>query len=125
MAKVLPFVPRSARPGARAIVPSATDVVCDAIARRVLLAFQYDGHHRVVAPYLHGTGSRGAEQLRGVQVAGTSRSGSFGTGKLWTIAKIVGLRATNEPFLPDDPSYEPDDSAMARIHCRVSLANRG
>jgi hypothetical protein len=54
-----------------------------------------------------------------VQVGGWSRSGQFGVGKLWTIAKIVGVRSTGEPFAPDDPAYKPEDTAMIRIHCRV------
>jgi hypothetical protein len=28
-------------------------------------------------------------------------------------------RTLEEAFVADDPDYEPNDSAMARIHCRV------
>ena len=98
---------------------AATSIICEAIRRRVLLEFEYGGHSRVVAPYCHGTSVRNAESLRAVQVRGSSSSGGLGFGKLWTIAKMSHLRLTNEPFTPDDPDYNPDDSAMIRIHCRV------
>lgn len=93
--------------------------ICEAIQARMLLEFDYDGHHRVVAPYCHGVTTRGVESLRAVQVGGESRSGGFGYGKLWTVAKMTNFRTTGEPFAPDDPNYNPDDSAMAEIHCRV------
>jgi hypothetical protein len=94
-------------------------LICEAIAARTLLEFGYDGHRRIVAPYLHGAGRRNVDLLRGVQVGGSSRSGQFGVGKLWTVAKMVDVRPTGETFVPDDPSYNPVDLAMIRIHCRV------
>ena len=94
-------------------------LLCDAMATRKLLAFTYDGHARVVAPYCPGFTRAGHEVLRAVQVRGSSRSGLFGSGKLWTISKMRLVRTLNEDFVADDPSYEPNDSAMARVHCRV------
>jgi hypothetical protein len=93
--------------------------ICEAIRSRVLLEFEYHGHHRVVAPYCHGTNARGAEVLRAVQVRGTSASGGFGFGKLWLVGNMRLVRATTEAFVPNDPNYNPNDSAMAQIHCRV------
>jgi hypothetical protein len=29
------------------------------------------------------------------------------------------VRTLGEDFVPDDPNYEPNDSAMTRIHCRI------
>jgi hypothetical protein len=92
--------------------------ICQGIASLRLLAFDYEGHPRVVAPYCHGF-TRGGESLRAIQVRGTSRSGRFGDGKLWTVSKMRGLRVLDEPFAPDDPNYNPDDSAMIRVHCRA------
>jgi hypothetical protein len=93
--------------------------LCVAIRGRRLLAFEYDGRARVVEPYLHGF-SRNGEALRAIQVRGSSRSGVFGAGKMWMIAKMHGVRVLEEVFVPDDPSYNPDDAAMIRIHCRVT-----
>jgi hypothetical protein len=94
-------------------------LVCEAIRTRSLLEFDYDGLRRVVAPYCHGTSARGQELLRGVQLRGESRSGGLGFGKLWLVAKIRNACARAEAFVPDDPDYNPDDRAMAEIHCRI------
>ena len=94
-------------------------LLCEAIATRKLLAFTYDGHPRVVAAYCHGFTKAGDEVLRAVQVRGTSRSGHFAGGKLWTVSKMRLVRTLEEGFVADDPDYEPNDSAMARVHCRV------
>lgn len=96
--------------------PSA---ICEAIRTRSLLEFEYDGLHRLVAPYCHGTSARGIQVLRAVQVGGVSRSGGFGFGKLWSVSKIVGPRVSDVSFVPRDPDYNPDDTAMTEIHCRV------
>jgi hypothetical protein len=97
-------------------------IICEAIASQRILVFDYAGHHRVVQPYCHGFTSSGAESLRAIQVKGGSRSGNQGDGKLWTIAMMQNLRMTLETFVADDPVYNPDDSAMVEIHCRVALA---
>ncbi len=93
--------------------------ICRAIASLTLVEFDYEGFHRIVAPYCHGETGSHAEALRAIQVGGASRSGHFGLGKLWHVAKMTDVRNTDEPFLPNDPNYNPNDSAMARIHCRV------
>ena len=94
-------------------------VICEAIRKRRLLEFEYHGKRRVVAPYCHGVSTRGTEVLRAIQVSGASSSGSMGIGKLWAIADMVALRMLDVPFMANDPKYEPDDSAMKQIHCRV------
>jgi hypothetical protein len=97
------------------------DLLCDAIRYRTLLAFEYDGHARVVAPYCHGeTGS--GEALRAVQVGGSSTSGGFGFGKLWMVVRMKNVRAVLEAFEPNDPHYNPDDTAMKTIHCRIEVS---
>jgi hypothetical protein len=95
------------------------NVICQAIRDRLLLAFDYGGHHRVVAAYCHGTNRRGVEALRAVQLRGSSSSGGFGFGKLWTVADMRNARTIDETFVADDPDYNPDDSAMRWIHCRI------
>lgn len=89
--------------------------ICDAIARRCLLAFEYNGVPRVVQPYCHGFTRTGAETMRAIEVRG--RGGAFG--KLWTVAKMQNVRLRAERFTPDDPDYNPNDSALTQIHCRV------
>lgn len=93
-------------------------LICEAIRTRRRLELDYDGLHRVVEPYCHGIGANGSELLRAVQVAGASSSAKLGFGKLWTVDKMKNVRVS-EPFTPNDPDYNPDDSAMATICCRV------
>jgi hypothetical protein len=94
-------------------------LLCQAIETRKLLAFTYEGHARVVAPYAHGYTRTGSEVLRAVQVRGSSRSGHVGGGKLWTISKMRLVRTLAESFVPNDPEYEPNDVAMLTVHCRI------
>ena len=94
-------------------------VICAAIRERRLLTFEYEGQRRIVEPYCHGFGVRGTELLRAIQVAGTSRSRGFGFGKLWRLDRMSRVELHDDSFSPDDPDYNPNDSAMARIHCRV------
>jgi hypothetical protein len=77
------------------------------------------GHPRVVAPYCHGFTRAGDEALRAVQLRGSSHSGHFASGKLWTISKMRLVRTLEERFVADDSDYEPNDSAMVRVHCCV------
>lgn len=93
-------------------------VICAAIRDCELLEFDYDGLHRVAAPYCHGFTSKG-EVLRAIQMRGDSRSRGLGFGKLWRVEKMLNVRQTGEAFVPDDPNYNPMDSAMTRIHCAV------
>lgn len=92
--------------------------ICEAIRERELLEFDYDGRHRVVAPYCHGSNAKG-EVLRAIQVEGDSRSRGMGFGKLWSVDKIQNLRRTGVAFIPNDPHYNPNDSAMVAVHCYV------
>jgi hypothetical protein len=89
--------------------------ICEAIAALRLIAFDYNGVRRLVQPYCHGFTRTGAETLRAIELGYPGRP----FGKLWTVAKIQNLRLTPDPFVPDDPDYNPHDSAMLEIHCRV------
>ena len=102
-------------------------MICEAIGGQRMLAFDYGGSHRVVQPYCHGFTRKGAETLRAVQLntdSSDSRSGGRSFGKLWTVAKMQNLRVAGETFVPDDPDYNPDDSALLEIHCCVTPARR-
>src|SRR4051794_19349504 len=98
---------------------TSASTICEAIRSRTLLEFDYGGHHRVVAPYCHGVTTKNVEVLRAIQVGGSSRTGGFGFGKLWHVEKMRNLRTSDERFIPNDPNYNPDDTAMLRIHCRI------
>ena len=95
--------------------------ICEAIGAQRMLEFDYGGYHRVVHPYCHGFTRNRAETLRAVQVSVDGRR-SFG--KLWTVAKMQNLRVAVETFAPDDPDYNPNDTALHEIHCRVKPTPR-
>ena len=96
--------------------------ICEAIGALRMLEFDYDGYHRVVRPNCPGFTRKGAETLRAVQVNAGGRSGGRGYGKLWTVAKMQNLRVAVSPFDADDPDYNPNDTALLEIHCRVKPA---
>lgn len=54
--------------------------ISEAIRRRALLQFRYNGHLRVVAPYCFGVSTRDVDSLRAVQVRGSSTSNAMGFG---------------------------------------------
>ena len=103
----------------RSIVRPSFSLICDAIRHRALLEFDYDGLHRIVQPYCHGTTGTGRESLRAIQIGGESRGRLIASGKLWTVAKMINVKLSEQTFVPNDPRYNANDTAMASIHCRV------
>jgi hypothetical protein len=99
--------------------PAATNIFCEAIRKRALLEFRYQDRLRIVAPYCFGVSTRGVEVLRAIQLRGSSASGGLGFGKLWDVSKMTSLRTLDETFVPDDPNYNPNDSGMREIYCRI------
>src|SRR4026209_1977469 len=93
--------------------------ICEAIRKRLLLEFRYGGLPRVVEPYAHGISTRGTEVLRAVQVGGSSNSGGFGYGKLWTVEEITALRITTESSPAAAPNNTPADRGIKSTHCRI------
>jgi hypothetical protein len=97
----------------------ASPIICQAIQQRRKLAFYYKGLRRIVAPYCYGFSTADAEILRAIQLGGQSTSRKYGMGKLWTVSLMSQLELIDETFGPDDPNYNPNDSAMKRIICRI------
>jgi len=85
------------------------------------LSFVYDGRTRLVEPYCYGLNRRGQGILRAVQVGDESHTVSIASGKLWLLAKIQQLSCSDQTFVADDPKYNPHDSAMTEIRCRVEI----
>jgi hypothetical protein len=95
-----------------------TSKICQAIQENRVIEFHYDGHHRKVEPYCHGTSKRGKESVRGYQVAGGSNSRSIPFWRLFTVAKIGNLSLTDETFQGNRPAYNPNDKDL-RVHCNI------
>lgn len=98
---------------------STATTLCTAIRERRLLHFDYNGLQRLVAPYCYGISTRDSEVLRAIQVGGDSSSGGFRFGKLWTVKEMQNVRLADQAFVPNDTNYNPDDSAMKQIICRI------
>lgn len=94
-------------------------LICQAIRQRRKLIFDYKGFRRIVAPYCYGISIADEEKLRAIQVGGGSNSGGYGFGKLWTVSEMSRLELSDEHFAPNDPHYNPNDSAMKRVICRI------
>jgi len=94
-------------------------LICDAIALRQLIRFNYDGGYRIVEPFCYGMGTAGNELLRAYQVEGYSKSGRPVGWKLFRVSQITGLSTTGQYFTDIRPGYNPQDSAMKTIFCRV------
>jgi hypothetical protein len=41
------------------------------------------------------------------------------------VEKMVDVKGTAESFVPDDPHYNPRDSAMVTIHCSARPTGEG
>lgn len=93
--------------------------VYQATAARRLLEFHYDGGRRTVESYCHGVNANGRDLLRAYQVSGFSRSGSPTGWRLFDLGKISGLVVLDGTVTGGRPGYNPSDSDMTMIYCRV------
>jgi hypothetical protein len=98
----------------------SSPIICQAIQQQRKLIFDYNGRRRIVAPYCYGISTRDTEVLRAIQIGGASSSGGYGFGKLWTVREMSRLELSDEHFEPNDPNYNPNDSAMKRVICCVT-----
>jgi len=94
------------------------ELICDAIARQIVLELRYHQYSRLVEPYAHGVSRVGDELLRCYQVAGGSVSGERRGWKLLRTDEIVSVHATQTSFEPR-LAYNPEDPAMQEVFCRV------
>lgn len=94
-------------------------MICDAISKREIIQFFYDGGLRIVEPHCHGISTAGNEVLRGYQSEGFSESGKPVEWKLFDVSKISSLSNTGKIFTQNRPYYNPQDKGMKIIHCHV------
>ena len=87
--------------------------MCQAIAGRRLLRFEYHGRTRLVVPCTHGVLDTGNEALRAHEIAAPR------LGKLFLLGSMVGVEVCAEGFDVPPSGYRRDDSAMAWVHCQL------
>lgn len=94
-------------------------ILCNAINSHLVLTFYYNGGYRTVEPFCYGRSGTGKDVLRGYQTSGYSESGDPLGWRLFDVSKISSLTVTEENFVRTRPGYNPNDSAMGQIYCRV------
>lgn len=95
------------------------NLICEAITQRSVIRFDYSGGSRDVEPFCHGTSRTGNELLRGYQVGGYSESGNPIGWKIFSVEQMGQIKILEKTFSGSRPQYNPNDSVMAMIHCRV------
>jgi hypothetical protein len=93
--------------------------ICEAIKKKAVIQFNYEGKLRIVEPQCHGISTAGKEVIRGFQTGGQSRSRGLAAEKLFELSKISDLKETGETFLTPGPHYNPRDKAMVYVHCHL------
>ena len=95
-------------------------VICSAIESRGVIRFYYKGGTRLVEPFCYGLHkSTGNEVLRGYQIGGYSVSGEPVGWRLYQLNKITNLVITDKIFSGIREHYNPNDSTMKTIICRI------
>lgn len=93
--------------------------ICEAIEKREIIKFYYDGGSRIVEPFCYGENSRGNIVLRGYQIGGYSTSGESEGWKLFKEDEMVDVSLYGKKFTQIRPHYNPNDKGMVRIICNV------
>jgi len=89
-------------------------IICAAIQARQTLTLSYKGSQRTVEPHLLGYDSDGDLTLSAWQVTGTNPGW-----RDFHVAKASGLSKAGGNFAGPRPGYNPNDSTLQRIVCRL------
>lgn len=93
--------------------------LCQAIARRSLIMFQYADLIRVVEPHRFGINSAGNEMLSGWLLAGYSRSDPQGGWRNYLMTDIHDFQLLDAPFASARPGYAAEDTRMREVYCQL------
>lgn len=91
------------------------ELICEAIAKRSCISFFYTGSQRTAEPHIVGYDHAGDVTLSAWQISG-------GSGEGWRdfhVSKISGIALIGTPFSGPRPGYNPQDSTLSRIICRL------
>jgi len=91
--------------------------ICEAIAGRRLIRFDYHGHSRVVEPHTFGLIGGGRRAVCGYQVEGSSLSGSVSGWKTFHLDGMTRLELLDRTFVRPRPGYRKGDRGFRRIFC--------
>ena len=93
--------------------------ICDAIAAKRLVVFQYDGCERVVEPRLCGQNTAGHDALLAWFVRGYSESKAGPGWRMYLLSEIQSIRQLDETFERARTGYNPTDGSMRIVYCQV------
>lgn len=99
-------------------VSGMKQLIIDAIAKKLVLSFSYDGILRVVEPHAIGVSRAGKEVLRCYQTCG----GHIRPGHDWDLCelkKIAEIKTTGEVFPSARNGYKRGDSHMTQIFAQL------
>lgn len=94
-------------------------IIAQAIRHRRLLAFQYDGLHRVVEPHAYGVTRAENEAVRCFQVQGESNSGQATGWKLMLVDGMHDLTVLPESFAGARIGYKANDKALPTLFAQL------
>jgi hypothetical protein len=93
----------------------SSQLICESIAARSMISFLYSGKQRTVEPHTLGYDKKSALILSAWQTSG-------GSGEGWRdfhLEKMTNIVSTGAKFSGPRPGYNPNDSTMTRIVCRL------
>jgi hypothetical protein len=91
--------------------------VCDAIAAKSLIRFDYDGFERVIEPHAHGFNANRKEVVRGFQVRGNSRSGESVGWKFFSVPKMTNIEILPAKLHEGREGQSGAATELIIIHC--------
>ncbi len=91
--------------------------ICEAINRRRIIQFYYEGELRIVEPHCHGLTTAGNRGLRAFQTDGYSSSGTMGW-KMYDLSKVTAIKLLDS-FSGSRPGYKRNDRGMSIIYCEL------
>lgn len=89
--------------------------ICKAIVEKRIVSFSYRMTTRMVEPHALGYDKSGELVLSGWQLSGGSSAGF----RDFRVARLTGLATTEARFERPREGYNPNDSTLSRIVCRL------
>jgi hypothetical protein len=95
------------------------ELICQAISEKKVIQFLYDDKRlRKVEPFCCGISTQNNYVLRCFQTGGYSSSRKFGW-KMFDLMEMSKLEILDNKFDGNRKGYNPKDSAMVKIFCRI------
>ncbi len=101
------------------LIDQKRDLLCRAIADKLLVQFKYDGRSRIVEPFCCGMSTAENYVLRGFQIRGSDKTKPL-CWRLYELAEMSQLSVTSHSFKGKREDYNPHDPQMTEIICRIS-----